>query len=192
MDFESVRSQVKARYAQADTEMAPEGRNTVYHGSPFDQETVATGLSGSNTTPDNTNEKILNWIIYAVLLLVPAINLSSMLHSRLRRRISDIGVRRAFGCTKGRIIRDIITENLMVTLAGGLIGLGAGVLFALFYDGLYTTEDGDAVRPALSMILNLITTGIAFGACFILNLISASIPAWQAARVNPVNAINAK
>ena len=192
VDFESVRSQVKARYAQADTEMAPEGRNTVYHGSPFDQETVATGLSGSNTTPDNTNEKILNWIIYAVLLLVPAINLSSMLHSRLRRRISDIGVRRAFGCTKGRIIRDIITENLMVTLAGGLIGLGAGVLFALFYDGLYTTEDGDAVRPALSMILNLKTTGIAFGACFILNLISASIPAWQAARVNPVNAINAK
>ncbi len=66
------------------------------------------------------------------------------------------------------------------------------MLFALFYDGIYTLDSGDSVRPALSMILNFRIIAIAFGACFILNILSAAIPAWQAARVNPVNAINAK
>lgn len=192
VDFESVRSQVKARYAEADTELASEGIRTVYHEAPFDQETVANGLHGSNQTPDNSGNRLIHGIIYVVLLLVPAINLSSMLHSRLRRRISDIGVRRAFGCTRRRIIGDIIAENLIVTVAGGIIGLIAGVLFTLFYDGIYTNGYGESIRPALSMILNFRIVGIAFGACFILNILSASIPAWQAARVNPVNAINAK
>ena len=191
-DFESVRSQVKARYAEADTEMAPDGVRSVYHGAPFDQEIIANGIGGSNVTPDNSTSATLNVIIYAILLLVPAINLSSMLHSRIRRRMSDLGVRRAFGCTRSRIIADIVAENLIVTLAGGIIGLAAGVLFAMFYDGLYSGASGDTVRPALSMVLNFKIAGVAFLACFVLNLISASVPAWQAARVNPVDAINAK
>ena len=62
----------------------------------------------------------------------------------------------------------------------------------MFYDGLYTGGEGESVRPALSVLLNFRIIGIAFIACFILNLVSASIPAVQAARVNPVDAINAK
>jgi len=192
VDFESIRSQVKARYAAADTELAPDGRRAVYHGAPFDQEVISSAEYGSNSTPDLTNEHIIHGVIYVLLLLVPAINLSSMLHSRLRRRISDIGVRRAFGCTRRRIIADIITENLVVTIAGGIIGLVAGILFALFCDGIYTTEFGESIHPSLSILLNWRIIGLAFGACFCLNLLSAAIPAWQASRVNPVEAINAK
>lgn len=191
-DPEAVRTQVRARYAEADTEMASDGYVTVYHGAPFGQETVSSGLGGSNVTPDDSANRIMYAIIYTILLLVPAINLSSMLHSRIRRRISDIGVRRAFGCTRRRIVADIIAENLIVTVAGGIVGLAAGILFAMFYDGLYTGGEGESVRPALSVLLNFRIIGIAFIACFILNLVSASIPAVQAARVNPVDAINAK
>ena len=39
-------------------------------------------------------------IIFIILLLVPAINLSSMTQSRLRQRVAEIGVRRAFGSTR--------------------------------------------------------------------------------------------
>ena len=42
------------------------------------------------------------------------------------------------------------------------------------------------------MLLNWRIIGIAFGSCFILNIISAAVPAWQAGRLNPVEAINAK
>lgn len=179
VDFEHIRDQVKKRYAELDAELAPEGMCAVYHGAPYDQETIADGVGGSNITPDTKSGKILRGIIYAILLIVPAINLSTMLHSRLRRRVSEIGIRRAFGCTRRRIIADIVTENLVVTVIGGIIGLTAGILFALFYDGLYTTAEGTAVHPALGLLLDWRILLWAFGACFVLNILSASVPAWQ-------------
>jgi len=134
----------------------------------------------------------MRYMLYAILLIVPAINLSSMLHSRLRHRVSEIGVRRSFGCTRARIISDIIAENFIVTVIGGILGFILCILFAEFYDGLYTDSYGTAVRPALSLLLNIKIIAIAFGTCFILNIISAAVPAWQASRLNPVEAINAK
>lgn len=192
ISFEKIREQVKKRYAEYDAELASTGRKTVYHGAPFDQETYVDGINGSNGTPDPKKNKVTRGIIYAILLLVPAINLSTMLHSRLRRRVSEIGVRRAFGCTKARIIRDILAENFIVTLAGGILGLAAGILFALFYDGLYTSAENEIVRPALGLLLDWHILLFAFGACLVLNIISASVPAWQASRLNPVEAINTK
>lgn len=194
VDFGSVRDQVIARYAILDTELAPEGRKTVYHEAPFDQATIAGGIHGSNTTPDSTADRYVRYTLYAILLLVPAINLSSLLHSRMRKRISEIGVRRAFGCTRLRIISDIIWENFLVTLAGGIVGVALGIIFAMNYSGLYEDMDtyGSGVTPAVGSVINWGTILIAVVVCFILNLISASVPAWQASRLNPVEAINAK
>lgn len=136
----------------------------------------------------------MRYTLYAILLLVPAINLSSLLHSRMRRRISEIGVRRAFGCTRLRIISDILWENFLVTLAGGIVGVTLGIIFAMNYSGLYEDMEtyGSGVTPDISSVINWGTILIAVGVCFILNLISASVPAWQASRLNPVEAINAK
>lgn len=192
VDFEHVRDQVKQRYAELDSELAPEGRKTVYHGSPFDQETIASGVGGSNTTPDPESGRQIRLAIYIILLIVPAINLSSMLHSRLRHRVNEIGVERAFGCTRRRIISDIISESLIVTIAGGIIGLVAAIIFAMCYGGLYSDFGVAAVSPSLSMLLRLQTFAYALGACFILNIISAAVPAWQASRLNPVEALNAR
>lgn len=192
VDKEDVRSLVQIRYKQFDAELSADGQSTVYHGAPFDQETYASGIPGSNGTPDPASKRKISYLIYAILLLVPAINLSSMLHSRLRRRVRDLGVRRAFGCTRSRIIGDIIAENFIVTLAGGIIGLAAGIIFAMTYDGLYEGFNGTSVRPALNLLLNWRIIGIATGICFILNIICASVPAWQASRVNPVDALNAR
>lgn len=194
VDFGSVRDQVKARYAILDTELAPENRKTVYHEAPFDQATIARGIGGSNTTPDTSADSYVRYTLYAILLLVPAINLSSLLHSRMRRRISEIGVRRAFGCTRLRIITDILWENFLVTLAGGIVGVTLGIIFAMNYSGLYEDMEtyGSGVTPDISSVINWGTILIAVGVCFILNLISASVPAWQASRLNPVEAINAK
>lgn len=192
VDFDYIRRQVKARYAEFDTELAATEQTTVYHEAPYDQETIASGLSGSNITPSPENERRERLIIYSLLLLVPAINLSTMLHSRLRRRMSEIGVRRAFGCTRSRIISDIIAENFIITVAGGAIGLLLSVIFALSYNGLFDSVDNFNVStPTLSVLLNWRITLSALAACFLLNIISAALPAWQASRLNPVNAIKA-
>lgn len=194
VDFQSVRDQVKARYAIIDTELAPTGQHTVYHESPFDQETIAAGVGGSNVTPDKTSGRFMRTCIYLILLIVPAINLSNMLHSRMRRRVSEIGVRRAYGCTRSRIIADIIAENFLLTLAGGIIGVAIGVVFALTYSGLYENmvNYGSGATPAVSAVLNWGTVAIAVLLCFVLNIISAAIPAWKASRLNPVEAINTR
>ena len=190
VDFSHVRDQVKARYAEIDTEIAEKGCRSVYHEAPYDQATLASGLRGSNSTPDTESGRNLRLLVYLILLIVPAINLSSMLHSRMRSRVSEIGVRRAYGCTRSRLIADIITENFLVTLAGSIIGLAMGVTVALTYDGLFTDSSFRTVHPSLGIILNWGVVATAVGFCFLLNLISASVPAWQASRVNPVQAIN--
>ncbi|MDE6702410.1 MAG: ABC transporter permease [Muribaculaceae bacterium] len=192
VDFEYIRNQVKGRYASLDGELAAENRKTVYHESPFDQETVASGVGGSNITPDPSSGRRTRYIIYAILLIVPAINLSSMLHSRLRRRVNEIGIRRAFGCTRKRIIKEILSESFIITAIGGFIGLVAAILFALFYGGLYSDFGTSSVNPSLSMLIRTQTFLFALGACFILNIISAAVPAWHASRLNPVEAINTK
>lgn len=192
VDFEYVRNQVKARYAAFDTYLAEKGMKTVYHESPYDIHTIASGVAGSNITPDDKEQRQQRYLLYTLLLLVPAINLSTMLQSRLRRRVSEFGVRRAFGCTRTRIITDIITENFIITLIGGALGLTLGVIFALTYTGLFDSDTGSNITPpALSVLLNWRITLSAVAACFVLNLISAAVPAWQASRLNPVNAIRA-
>lgn len=194
VDFQSIRDQVKARYANLDTELKPQGWEAVYHESPYDQEVLAMNLVGSNVTPDTSGERKMRYVLYAILLIVPAINLSNLLHSRMHKRITEIGVRRAFGCTRSRIITDIIWENFLITLVGGLVGVALGVVFAMTYSGLYENMRtfGTEVTPAISSVLNWGTILIAVAVCFILNIISASIPAWQASRLNPVEAINNK
>lgn len=193
VDFGSIRNQVKARYAALSTELEESGWKAIYHESPYDIETVSFALGGVNTTPDMESVRKSRFLIFMLLLLVPAINLSSMLHSRMRRRISEIGVRRAFGCTRSRIILDIISENFLITLAGGILGLLLGIIVGINYAALYDTAQniGKGGTPALSMMFNWAILLTALAVCFVLNIISAAVPAWQASRVNVVDAINA-
>lgn len=195
VDGGHLRDQVKARYSALDAQLASEGKRTIYHEQPYEQSTLAdVTFFGSNTTPDPGEGRRMRLVIYGILLLVPAINLSSMLHSRMRRRVNEIGVRRAFGCTRLRIIADIITENFVVTLAGGLVGVTLGIIFASTYSGLYegmeNVNQGDT--PALGAFLNFGTIATSLLICFFLNILSASVPAWQASRMNPVEALNSK
>ena len=194
IDPQYIRDQVKSRYATLNATLTPNGWEAEYHGTPFDQKTIASGDVWSNITPDTSATKRMHYMLYAILLLLPAINLSSMLHSRMRKRVSEIGVRRAYGCTRFKIFCDIITENFLLTLIGGIVGIALGITFAMTYSGLYETFDtyGTGITPSLSAVINWSTVVIAVGVCFILNLISASLPAWQASRLDPAEAINAK
>lgn len=68
-----------------------------------------------------------------ILLLVPAINLSSMTLSRMRKRMSEIGVRKAFGATANVLLRQVFYENLLLTLIAGAVGM-LSVMHVLFIE----------------------------------------------------------
>ena len=119
-----------------------------------------------------------------------------MTQSRLRRRVAEIGVRRAFGCTRMELLGQILSENFIVTLLAGVLGLIISFLFAfLFGDTLFAQDWTTSLNPPVvdaSILIHASTFGWALLFCFVLNLLSTSIPAWRASRMNIVEAINGK
>lgn len=126
-------------------------------------------------------------VVLLLLLLVPAINLSGITLSRMQKRMGEIGVRRAFGATRRQIVGQILNENLVITLLGGLLGI------AFSYASIFFMRDwlleGDQ-STSLQMVASPVIFVLAFVFCLVLNLLSAGIPAWRAASKNIVDALH--
>ena len=195
-DVNAIRGEVESRYKRFNIVIEKEKKRlkAIYHGQPYDAQTIAAADYGSNTTPDNESKKNRTYIIYIVLLLLPAINLSSMTRSRLRHRVSEIGVRRAYGASRLSIVNQILGENFIITTAGGFIGLLLSFVFMLTLNNLFFPTDTmlDSVpdaNPTLEMLFTWNVFLVALVFCFVLNLLSAFVPAWRASRVEPAVAI---
>ncbi len=133
-DFPAIREETERRRQEYDTVIGENGYSLIYRNRPYDQEKNAAGMA-ANIEPDVDQARRQRLIIFIILLIVPAINLSSMTQSRLRQRVAEIGVRRAFGSTRLELMGQIIAENLVVTLLAG-DGIVAECSIRLF--GKYT------------------------------------------------------
>ncbi len=192
---DALRREIRSRNVTLNNELKQSGWERIDTEYPYKQECLYV-LKGTNNTPDVKSGDMVRRLLLVIILLVPAINLSSMTQSRLRQRRHEIGVRRAFGATRKSVMVSILRENLVVALAGGLIGLVLAFTFSwlftsLFYDPIYSWNGyQQEVSVNASMMFRWSTFGWTLLFCFILNLLSAGIPAWRASRVNPVEAIN--
>ena len=136
-------------------------------------------------------------LVITILLLVPAINLSSMTLSRMRKRMSEIGVRKAFGATGGELVRQVFFENLLLSLLAGMLGLALSYSATFLLNGFLFGNSANAYLSGDTsltpgMLLSPWAFLSAFGFCLLMNLLSAGIPAWRASRMNIVDAINQK
>ncbi|MBQ8673965.1 MAG: ABC transporter permease [Bacteroides sp.] len=131
-------------------------------------------------------------IMIAVILLVPAINLSGLTNTRMRRRLEELGLRKAFGATRSSLVTQVMNENLILTVLGGLLGLLLAYL-AIWLMGswLLQTSWGSVATMNVSMISPQIFL-IAFGFCLLLNLLSAYLPARKVAYTPIVESLNHK
>lgn len=98
--------------------------------------------------------------------------------------MGELGIRKAFGGTRWNIIKQILLENMILSLIGGLIGL------IISYFGMYivrewvftsTTYFSLNIDPDIptKVLINPGTFIIAFLFCTLLNLLSTAIPAWR-------------
>ncbi|MFR2615911.1 ABC transporter permease [Parabacteroides goldsteinii] len=134
-----------------------------------------------------------------LLLLVPSINLTGMTASRMKKRMEELGIRKAFGAQNRTLLLQILYENLLLTLLGGLIGLliSYGLIFMLkgWLLGNYDW-DGSSLTASIDlspgMLINPAIFGYTLIFCLVLNLMSALLPAWHALRRPIVDALNDK
>ena len=194
-DFDEIRAEAKRRMNEYNSVLADQGYTLIDRNRPYDQETQSISFA-ANLEPDLKAARRERVIIFIILLLVPAINLSSMTQSRLRQRVAEIGVRRAFGSTRMEMVGQIVMENLVVTLLAGAIGLLISILFAylgtdmLFAQPYSATLNAPTVDSGILLQPSTFLYALLF--CFVLNLLSSGIPAWRASRTSIVNALGGK
>ncbi len=124
-----------------------------------------------------------------LLLLVPALNLSGMVASRMERRLPEMAIRKAFGAKRRTLLWQVIMENLLLTLIGGAVGL------CLAWTALYGWRDwvfyifsrNSSLYESVPLIKGEMFFGpavflIALLVCTLLNVLAATLPAWLSLR----------
>ncbi len=120
------------------------------------------------------------WLGLGLLfMLLPALNLVNINVSRTLERAAEIGVRKAFGATAGRLAGQFLVENVLLTLLGGVLGLGlaAGVLRLL---------SASQFIPYAHLGLSAPVFGVGLGLALVFGLLSGAYPAYKMSKL-PAN-----
>lgn len=125
----------------------------------------------------STNRQLI-WIA-GISLIVGGIGVMNIMLVTVSERTREIGLKKAIGAKKNRILRQFLTEAAVLTSLGGVIGVITGVILAKVLSLLMQTPSAVSV-PAIIISVGFSTViGIAFGL----------IPAVKAANLNPIDAL---
>jgi predicted permease len=121
----------------------------------------------------------------AMVLLIMCVNLGNLMLARATARSREMAVRSALGAGSWRLVRQVLTESLSISLAGGLAGLGLAYVAvrALVAAAPIDLPRLDEVHMDLRALLFAFVTAILSGLLFGL------IPAWRASRSQPQDAL---
>jgi putative ABC transport system permease protein len=118
-----------------------------------------------------------------LILLLPAINLISIQLIRVHERAEEIGVRKAFGASRGELIKQILYENLLLTFIGAILGLLLTIgIFYGFNDLIKSTLFADAGNN-VHVRINLGLFFVSLIVALVLSFLSGLLPALKISKV---------
>ena len=117
--------------------------------------------------------------IAAISLVVGGIGIMNIMLVSVTERTREIGIRKAIGATNRQILRQFLTEGLVLTIGGGVIG----VITSLIINQLLRLYSD--WKPVISIPVMLLAVGVSVAAGLIFSL----IPALKAARKDPITAL---
>src|SRR6516165_3013669 len=130
---------------------------------------------------------LLTWIA-ALVLLVACANIANLLLVRGMSRRSEISIRIALGAQRSRVIRQLLTESVLLAGLGALVGLGVSFLGARMLLALaFPAQQGVPIDPAPSLAV----IAFALGLSLLTGILFGIAPAWIAAHAQPAEALRA-
>ena len=123
--------------------------------------------------------------VCSLVLLIACANIANLLLARGAARRANTSIRLAMGASRARLMRQSLTESLVLAVLGGILGLGVAyggvkAIVALAFSGRYLPV---AATPSLMVL------AFAFAVSLITGMIFGSAPAWLASHTDPAEAL---
>ncbi len=139
-------------------------------------------------SPPNAALVVMLLLLAFCVLLVACANVTGLLLSRARARTREMAVRLAIGAARGALIRQLLLENLLLAIAGGLAGVGVAYAGTSFFNSIPIPVDIPlAFHVSVDQRMLLFTIGASLISTFLFGL----TPALQTTRLDLVSALKA-
>ena len=125
----------------------------------------------------STNSQLI-WIA-SISLLVGGIGVMNIMLVSVTERTSEIGLKKAIGAKKKRILLQFLTESAVLTSLGGIIGVISGIVLAQLISKM--------MQIPVSISIPAIGVAVVFST--LIGVIFGMLPAYQAANLNPIEAL---
>jgi ABC-type lipoprotein release transport system permease subunit len=123
------------------------------------------------------------WGIAFMALIVGGLGMANTMVMSVMERTREIGVLRALGWRKRRVLWMIVRESVILSLLGSLVGIAVGLLLGMLLNQVPAIQGFLRLRYSAGLFVQ------AIGTALILGIVGGVYPAWRASRLQPVEAL---